>query len=129
MPSRRKHENRFFEELTEYATLYPSVIPRLERAAKAGDRHVRRAIEAFAEASVASETAHIARCRARFDLTEAQARLAVFLSEGGTIAEYAAATGLSVETVRTHLKAIFAKTGVGSRPELTALFGTERPTG
>lgn len=121
MPTRRSHENRFFEELTEYATLYPSVIPRLERAAKAGDPNVRRAIQSFAEASVASETAHIARCRARFDLTEAQARLAVFLSEGGTIAEYAAATRLSVETVRTHLKAVFAKTGAKRQAELAIL--------
>lgn len=121
MTARQRHENRFFEELREYATLYPSVIPRLQKAAKAGNPQVARAVQAFADASVAAETAHIARCRARFDLTEAQARLAIFLSEGGTIGEYAATMGLSVETVRSHLKSVFAKTGVKRQAELAIL--------
>lgn len=121
MAARKTHENRFFDELREYAALYPSVIPRLEQAAKAGDPHVARAIKAFADASVKSETSHIARCRARFDLTESQARIAIFLSEGGTVAEYAAAMGISVATVRTHLKAIFAKTGAKRQAELAIL--------
>jgi DNA-binding CsgD family transcriptional regulator len=121
MPIRDKHENRFFEELKEYSALYPSVIPRLERAAKAGNPHVMRAVRAFADASIASETSHIARCRARFDLTETQARIAIFLAEGGTVAEYAAAMKISVATVRTHLKAIFAKTGAKRQAELAIL--------
>ncbi len=121
MPPRRSHENRFFDELKEYATLYPSVIPRLEKAAKAGDPNVARAIAAFEYASIRSETSHIERCRARYDLTEAQARLAIFLSEGGTVAEYAETMGLSVETVRSHLKAIFAKTGAKRQAELAIL--------
>lgn len=121
MPTRKKHENRFFDELKEYATLYPSVIPRLQQAAKAGDPHVARAIKAFADASVKSETSHIARCRTRFDLTETQARIAIFLSEGGTVAEYAETMKVSVETVRSHLKAIFAKTGAKRQAELAIL--------
>jgi DNA-binding CsgD family transcriptional regulator len=121
MTVRKKHESRFFDELQEYAKLYPSVIPRLASAAKAGDPHVAKAIDVFAEASRKAETSHVARCRARFDLTEAQARLALFLAEGGTIAEYAETMAISVSTVRSHLKAIFAKTGVRRQAELAIL--------
>ena len=121
MAVRKNHENRFFDELKGYATLYPSVIPRLAAAAKAGDPHVTKAIGVFAEASRKSETSHIERCRARFDLTETQARIALFLAEGGTVAEYAAAMGVSTGTVRTHLKAIFARTGVHRQAELAII--------
>jgi DNA-binding CsgD family transcriptional regulator len=34
---------------------------------------------------------------------------------------------ISRHTLRDHVKAVFAKVGVGSRPELTAVFGTEAP--
>lgn len=121
MPDRKNHENRFFDELKAYAALYPSVIPRLAAAAKAGDPHVAKAIDVFAEASRKSEIGHIERCRARFDLTETQARIALFLAEGGTVAEYAKAMAVSTGTVRTHLKAIFAKTGVRRQAELAII--------
>ena len=68
-----------------------------------------------------SESSHVARCSARFDLTAAQARLALFLAEGGTITEYASAMGVKISTVRTHLKSIFAKTGVKRQTELAIL--------
>lgn len=121
MAVQKKHENRFFDELKEYATLYPSVIPRLAAAAKAGDPHVNKAINVFAEASHKAEVSHIARCRTRFDLTETQARIATFLAEGGTVNEYAEAMGVSAGTVRTHLKTIFAKTGVRRQAELAVI--------
>ena len=121
MTVRDNHEERFFNELKEYATLYPSVIARLRAAAERGDPQVVRAVESFAEVSRLSETSHIARCSARFDLTHAQARLALFLAEGGTINEYAAAMGIKTSTVRTHLKSVFAKTGVKRQAELAIL--------
>ena len=121
MTVRDNHEERFFNELKEYATLYPSVIGRLRAAAKTGNPQVIKAVNIFADVSRQSETSHIARCRARFDLTEAQARLALFLAEGGTITEFATAMGVKTSTVRTHLKAIFAKTGVGRQAELAIL--------
>ena len=55
---------------------------------------------------------------ARFELTIAQARLAAFLSKGGTLAEYASMTGIKTSTVRSHLKAIFQKVGVKRQAEL-----------
>ena len=121
MTVRDNHEERFFNELKEYATLYPSVIARLRSAADAGDPYVTKAVDVFAEVSRHSEASHVARCSARFDLTAAQARLALFLAEGGTIIEYAAAMGVKVSTVRTHLKSIFAKTGVKRQTELAIL--------
>ena len=121
MTVRDNHEERFFNELKQYATLYPSVIARLRAAAEAGNPHVTKAVNIFADVSRQAEASHLARCSARFDLTLAQARLALFLAEGGTIGEYAEATGVKISTVRTHLKSIFAKTGVNRQTELAIL--------
>lgn len=121
MTIRDNHEERFFNELKEYATLYPSVIARLRAAAEAGDPYVRNAVGAFASVSRQAEISHVARCSARFELTGAQARLALFLAEGGTVAEYAEFMGVKVSTVRTHLKSVFAKTGVKRQAELAIL--------
>jgi DNA-binding CsgD family transcriptional regulator len=115
------HEERFFNELKEYASLYPSVIARLRAAAQAGNPYVTKAVDLFANVSRQSETGHIARCSARFELTMAQARLALFLAEGGTVNEYAQFMGIKTSTVRTHLKSIFAKTGVSRQTELAIL--------
>lgn len=121
MAVRDNHEERFFNELKEYATLYPSVIARLRSAADAGNPYVNKAVRIFADVSRQSEASHIARCSARLDLTSAQARLALFLAEGGTIGEYAQVMGIKISTVRTHLKSIFAKTGVKRQTELAIL--------
>jgi DNA-binding CsgD family transcriptional regulator len=121
MTVRDNHDERLFNELKEYATLYPSVIPRLRAAADAGNPKVVKAVGSFADVSRQSETAHINRCSTRFDLTTAQARLALYLAEGGTISEYAETMGVKTSTVRTHLKSIFAKTGVKRQTELAIL--------
>lgn len=56
-----------------------------------------------------------------FDLSPAEARIARALAAGETIAGAAARLGLSPETVRTHIKAIFAKTGLSRQADLLAL--------
>jgi len=58
-----------------------------------------------------------------FKLTSAEARLAVQLASGLTIAESAGALGISYETARTQLKAIFAKTDTHRQSEVVALLG------
>lgn len=58
---------------------------------------------------------------ALFDLTPAEARLARRIQGGSTLAEIAADTALSVETLRTQLKGIFRKTGVAKQIELVRL--------
>ena len=118
---RDKHEERFFVELKEYASLYPSVIPRLRRAAEAGDPSVVKAIDVFATVSRLAESGQVARCCARFGLTTTQARLALLLAEGATIQQCAEAMGIKVSTARTHLKSVFAKTAVKRQAELAIL--------
>ncbi len=56
-----------------------------------------------------------------FDLTPAEARLAGALTRQQTLAEYGAATGVSSNTVKTHLKRVFEKTGVRRQSELIRL--------
>jgi DNA-binding CsgD family transcriptional regulator/PAS domain-containing protein len=56
-----------------------------------------------------------------FRLTAAEARLAGALCAGKTIAEYANETGLSRNTVRNQLAAVFAKTGTTRQTELVGL--------
>ena len=54
-------------------------------------------------------------------LTRAEARLAATLAKGISLEEAAAALSISVHTVRSQLKAVFAKTGVTRQAELVAL--------
>lgn len=56
-----------------------------------------------------------------FDLTQAEARLAVALGSGSDLRTEALKLGISPETMRKHLRAIFAKTGVRRQSELVAL--------
>lgn len=56
-----------------------------------------------------------------FDLTPAEARVARTIVEGGTINDYAEATGLSRETIRGCVKSVLAKTGTRRQAELVGL--------
>lgn len=51
-------------------------------------------------------------------LTHAEAELATLLARGATLAEAAAARGISVETARTQLKSVLGKTGCRRQAEL-----------
>jgi DNA-binding CsgD family transcriptional regulator len=53
-----------------------------------------------------------------FGLTFSEARLALALSRGMTIAEAAAEYGLTVETARNYSKKIYSKTGARGQPDL-----------
>ncbi|WP_152047702.1 helix-turn-helix transcriptional regulator [Aureimonas psammosilenae] len=66
-----------------------------------------------------------ARLQRRFGLSPAQVRVAMQMRDGKTPTEAAAALGLSVETVRTHLKALFARTGTKRQMELALLLQRE----
>jgi len=59
--------------------------------------------------------------QAATDLTPAEARLAKALVSGATLAEYADASGLSINTARRHLSAAFSKTETKRQGELIAL--------
>lgn len=59
--------------------------------------------------------------QALFDLTPAEARTASQITEGKSIEQISIATGLSQNTIRTHLKSVFQKTGVERQAELVSL--------
>lgn len=56
-----------------------------------------------------------------FGFTPAEAALAMLMANGCTLDEAAEALGISRNTVRTHLRAVFAKTGVTRQPQLVSL--------
>ncbi len=57
----------------------------------------------------------------RFNFTNAEALVATRLAKGLTIGEIAVQLGISVETVRCHLKQAFVKAGVHRQAELVAV--------
>lgn len=59
--------------------------------------------------------------QALYDLTPAEARIAQVIAAGDSIVDHARLTGVSHETVRKHVKALLAKTGLRRQGELTAL--------
>ncbi len=61
--------------------------------------------------------------QALFDLTPAEARIANQITEGRSIEWIALSTGHSHNTIRTHLKSVFHKTGVQRQAELVSLLG------
>jgi DNA-binding HTH domain-containing proteins len=66
--------------------------------------------------------------RDRFQLTRAEAALAVHLAQSATLADAAAALDITYNTARSHLRAIFAKTGTHRQVELvTLLRASHRP--
>ncbi|HJU29402.1 MAG TPA: helix-turn-helix transcriptional regulator [Candidatus Binataceae bacterium] len=66
-------------------------------------------------------TPGIAALQQLFGLTPAEATVASQLARGRSIGEIAARHRLSLNTVRTHLKNIFAKTGISRQSQLIAL--------
>jgi len=56
-----------------------------------------------------------------FGFTPAEASLAMLMANGMTLDEAADAMSVSRNTVRTHLRSVFAKTGVTRQPMLVSL--------
>ena len=61
-----------------------------------------------------------------FGLTPAEARIALPLARGTGAVDIASQSGLAYETVRSHIRSIFRKTGTGRQSELSALFSKIR---
>lgn len=62
-----------------------------------------------------------------FGLTAAEARMAARIAQGNAIDEAARALGVSRETARTQLKAVFLKTSTRRQAELAVVLGRLRP--
>jgi len=56
-----------------------------------------------------------------YGLTPAEARAARCLADGESVAETAELLGVTTETIRGHLKRVFAKTGVHGQPQLVRM--------
>jgi DNA-binding CsgD family transcriptional regulator len=72
------------------------------------------------------------RLRMEFGLTKAEARLALRLAEGASLASAAEAFNVKMTTVRSQLQQVFAKTGASRQTELVAMllshgYGFRRP--
>jgi len=76
------------------------------------------------QAAPASDRAGLpdmARLRAEFGLTKAEARLALRLAGGASLASAAEAFDVKLTTIRSQLQQVFAKTGTSRQAELVAL--------
>jgi DNA-binding CsgD family transcriptional regulator len=67
--------------------------------------------------------------RSLFDFTPAEARVARGLAAGQTVNVMAADSGTSTNTVRTHVKAVLAKTGYSRQADVVALLNGLWPRG
>lgn len=62
--------------------------------------------------------ANVDHLRDWFSLTPAEARLAATLAEGGSLEDFAATRGISLNAARFLLKGVFGKTGTNRQPQL-----------
>lgn len=65
--------------------------------------------------------------RERFGLTPQEARVALLIAEGYAAKEVAVTLGVTVFTVRAHLRNIFAKIGVGRQAALVRVVLRSEP--
>ena len=104
-----------------YAQLYPSAGPRLRAILANPDPKLRRRVATLRRLAEAHEANRLGRLADDYGLTRAEARVALHIIDGGDIASYARAAGVSAGTVRSQLKSVFAKAGVSRQAELVKL--------
>jgi len=73
-------------------------------------------------------TASLTVLRQLYGLTPTEASVSEILATGKSLEEIAAQLTISVDTVRTHLKKVFAKTGTARQAQLVALIKSSVPT-
>lgn len=95
--------------------------PWLADAQRLADRHGARALAVAAETELRLAGGRRRRVRDRDALTPAESRVARAAAGGLTNAEIAASLHLSVNTVTTHLRHVYAKLGIASRRRLAGL--------
>lgn len=106
-----------------YSELYPTIVPRLREALRSASPDIRRRIEVLKVALDAREAQRLQRLTLTFRLTRTEARLAIYLANGGSLPGYAELFGVGLGTAKTHLKSVYAKTGVNRQPDLMTLAG------
>jgi DNA-binding CsgD family transcriptional regulator len=114
--------DRFLIQPSEgYARLYPSILRRLRQAYESGNPTVKQAVLAMAAALARAEGRRERRLRDDYSLTPTEVRVALHLIDGGTVASCAEAMDVAQSTVRSHLKSVFAKTGVNRQAQLSKM--------
>ncbi|MGY1802493.1 AAA family ATPase [Blastococcus sp. SYSU D00922] len=136
-----EHSRRTLDPF-ELARAQLSAGARLRRSRRRGEarEHLRAALAAFdrlgavpwadqaaAELRATGETAQRRRGSTTEDLTPQELRIATMLAAGRTTREAAAALFLSPKTVEYHLRHVYIKLGITSRPELAARLGVPAP--
>ena len=109
------------EAAAVYAELYPSIVERLNAAARSSNPEIRKRMAILAVAAAARGNRRRDRLIEMYGLTPTEARLASHLADGGSVQGYAELYGVAVSTVRSQLKPVFAKTGVNRQSALAAL--------
>src|SRR4051794_16096389 len=118
---------RFLLQPSEgYAQLYPSIIPRMKAAYESGNPMVRQAVLAMAMALSRAEAMRERRLRDEHGLTPTEVRVALHLVDGGTVGSCATLMDVAESTIRSHVKSIFAKTGVRRQAELSSVLKAMR---
>jgi DNA-binding CsgD family transcriptional regulator len=108
--------------LPDYAKAYPSLPDRMRDIVHWLDVNLAAAGYAFMIERIDRQVAERqAEWAGRFGLTPAEMRLALHLMNGGTVASYTKANGVSRNTVRNQLQAVYCKTGTHRQAELVAL--------
>lgn len=107
--------------LADYALLYPDTKRRAVEIVTgvAGD-YAEMGIDLVIEVPEDKAT-RMDRLGQLYDLTASEALLALHIAEGGDTGGYAAARGISRNTVRNQLQAVFEKTGTRRQAELVRL--------
>lgn len=107
--------------LADYARLYPATQERtVEILTGLAADYEAQGISVLIETSC-DPSDQMARLRQSFDLTEAEARLALHVATGSSLKEFADARGVSRNTVRNQLQIVFQKTGVRRQANLVRL--------
>jgi DNA-binding CsgD family transcriptional regulator len=104
-----------------YAELYPDIVRRLREVEQSKNPAVRKRLASLRAALKGREERRTEHMVKTWGLTPTEARLALYLAEGLSVAVYAQSFEVSVGTVRSQLKAIFAKTGVNRQGALVRL--------
>ncbi len=112
------------KSVSDYAELYPSLTRRLEEIDASDDPYIRQFVDDLIAATGQQKQARSNWFADRYGLSAREARVAMHLAGGGSVADYARRYGLSEQTVRSQLKSVFAKTGVNRQSALAGLMLT-----
>lgn len=114
-------DQRLLKSAEAYARLYPSITTRLKSAYESGHPLARQAARSLGFAIARADGAREQHLRDHHRLSPQETRIALHLIDGGSVATCAEALGVAESTVRTHLKSMFAKTGVRRQAGLRTL--------